>query len=61
MLMRFSSPVEGAIDVILEKVKEICMDNGAAGLRVAKDEEENEEIWKARKVSPALDPSLTKC
>lgn len=49
VLMRFSSPLEQVLNLALERVEEIVLRHGAESLRVAKDEVENEEIWKARK------------
>ncbi|BGP00240.1 putative D-lactate dehydrogenase [cytochrome] 1, mitochondrial (putative) [Rhodotorula toruloides] len=49
VLMRFSNASEEVNRQDLEKVKGIVRENGGRELRVARDERENEELWKARK------------
>lgn len=58
VLMRFSNASEEVNRQDLEKVKGIVRENGGRELRVARDERENEELWKARKVRGALLLSL---
>lgn len=53
VLMRFSSPLESVLLSSLDRVREIVEMNEGAELRVAKDEAENELLWKARKVCSA--------
>jgi FAD/FMN-containing dehydrogenase len=50
VLMRFSALTDEVNQMALAKVGEIVGRNGGSALRVAKDEEENELLWKARKV-----------
>ncbi|GEM07935.1 D-lactate dehydrogenase [Rhodotorula toruloides] len=49
VLMRFSNASEELNAENLRKVKRIVEENGGRELRVARDEKENEELWKARK------------
>ncbi|GAA5848237.1 hypothetical protein JCM9279_000986 [Rhodotorula babjevae] len=49
VLMRFSNPSDEVNRASLQTVAEIVKRAGARGLRVAKNEQENEELWKARK------------
>lgn len=50
VLMRFSNPSDEVNRASLDTVAEIVKRVGARELRVAKNEEENDELWKARKV-----------
>lgn len=44
-----------AVDDEIRKAAEICRQYGASDIRIAKNEQEREELWKARKwVSPAI-------
>lgn len=54
VLMRFSNASEEVNAQNLRKVAGIVEENGGRRLRVARDERENEELWKARKVRGAL-------
>lgn len=54
VLMRFSNPSEAVNQASLETVKAIVQREGGRELRIAKDDQENEELWKARKVSSPL-------
>ncbi|GJN91223.1 hypothetical protein Rhopal_004241-T1 [Rhodotorula paludigena] len=49
VLMRFSNPSEAVNQASLETVKAIVQREGGRELRIAKDDQENEELWKARK------------
>ncbi|GAA6032535.1 hypothetical protein JCM8097_004804 [Rhodosporidiobolus ruineniae] len=48
VLMRFND-VNGSGQAALEEVAGIVSENGGRRLRIAKDEQENNELWKARK------------
>ncbi|GAA5975343.1 hypothetical protein JCM11641_005945 [Rhodosporidiobolus odoratus] len=49
VLMRFSGMTQEVNEVALRRVAEIVRVDGGRELTVAKDEKENEELWKARK------------
>lgn len=49
ILMRFSNPDENANYANLEVVRRLVEQNGGRELQVARNEEENEQLWKARK------------
>ncbi|TNY19410.1 FAD linked oxidase [Rhodotorula diobovata] len=49
VLMRFSNPSEAVNRASLEAVATIVKRAGARELKIAKDEKENDELWKARK------------
>ena len=53
VLMRFSNPSEAVNRASLEAVATIVKRAGARELKIARDEKENDELWKARKVRPA--------
>lgn len=56
VLMRFSNTSDEVNRENLRKVAGIVRENGGRELRIAKDERENDELWKARKVRSHLCP-----
>ncbi|BGP56170.1 D-lactate ferricytochrome c oxidoreductase [Rhodotorula sphaerocarpa] len=56
VLMRFANPDEKANFATLERVRGVVARHGGRDLRVARNEEENEQLWAARKITDVCVP-----